>query len=127
MSASGRCLCGGVAYRVNGPLRDVVYCHCTRCRRTHSHFAAYSACARGDLELLEDLGLRWYEIDGARYGFCGECGARVFWTRAERPTISIAAGTLDEPTDLRASQHIFTADAGDYYEITDALERRPGG
>ena len=125
MTTSGRCLCGAVAYRVNGPLRDVVYCHCTRCRRTHGHFAAYSACARGDLEFLADRGLRWYEIDGARYGFCSECGARLFWSREERPTISIAAGTLDEPTGLRASRHIFTADAGDYYEIADELDRHP--
>ena len=125
MTASGRCLCGAVAYRVKGPLRAVVYCHCKRCRRTHGHFAAYSACARGDLELVEDRELRWYEIDGARYGFCGHCGARLFWSRRERPTISIAAGTLDEPTWLHATHHIFTADAGDYYEITDELERRP--
>ena len=90
----------------------------------HGHFAAYSACARGDLELVEDRELRWYEIDGARYGFCGHCGARLFWSRRERPTISIAAGTLDEPTWLHATHHIFTADAGDYYEITDELERR---
>jgi hypothetical protein len=125
MTASGRCLCGAVEYRVKGPLRDVLYCHCKRCRRTHSHVAAYSECARGDLELVQDRGLRWYEIDGARYGFCGECGASLFWSREERPTISFAAGSLDEPTGLHATCHIFTDFAGDYYEIADGLEQRP--
>ena len=38
-------------YAVHGPLRDVVVCHCSRCRRTHGHVAAYAACARADLEL----------------------------------------------------------------------------
>jgi hypothetical protein len=124
--ASGRCLCGAIGYRVHGPLRDVIFCHCTRCRRTHGHFAAYTACARDDLELVETRGLRWYELDESRRGFCGECGASVFWEREGSPTISIAAGTLDEPTGLRPSHHVFTANAGDYYELADALERRPG-
>ena len=121
----GSCLCGAVRYRVRGSLRDVVFCHCTRCRRTHGHFAAYTACARDDLDLLERRGLRWFELDGARRGFCAECGASLFWEREGRPEISIAAGTLTEPTGLRPSRHIFTADAGDYYVIADALERRP--
>jgi len=121
---SGGCLCGAIRYRVDGPLRDVVFCHCTRCRRTHGHFAAYTACAREDLELVEARGLRWHELDGAQRGFCGECGASVLWQREGRPTVSIAAGTLDEPTGLSASHHIFTADAGDYYRLADGLEQR---
>ena len=124
--ATGGCLCGGVRYRVDGPLRDVIFCHCTRCRRTHGHFAAYTACARTDLELVESRGLRWFERDGSRRGFCAECGASVLWERPERATISVAAGTLDGPTGLRGSHHAFVADAGDYYEIGDALPRTAG-
>ena len=121
---AGSCLCGAVGYRVDGPLRDVVFCHCSRCRRTHGHFAAYTACAATDLELVESRGLRWYESDGRRRGFCGECGASIFWQRDEAETVSIAAGTLDQPTGLAPSHHVFAADAGDYYEIADGLERR---
>jgi hypothetical protein len=121
---AGACLCGAVRYRVHGPLRDVVFCHCTRCRRTHGHFAAYTACERADLELVEERGLRWYEADDRRRGFCSECGASIFWERDGGTTVSIAAGTLDEPTGLRPSHHIFTADAGDYYEIADGLPSR---
>jgi hypothetical protein len=123
--ASGGCLCGAIRYRVDGSLRDVVFCHCSRCRRTHGHFAAYTACARGDLELTEARGLRWYESDGRRRGFCAECGASVFWERLESPTISISAGTVDEPTGLCPGRHIFTSDAGDYYELAETASR-PG-
>jgi hypothetical protein len=38
--ATGGCLCGAVRYEVRGPLRPVVYCHCTQCRRTSGHFSA---------------------------------------------------------------------------------------
>jgi hypothetical protein len=111
----GGCLCGAVRYEVHGPLRDVVLCHCRRCRRTHGHVAAYAACAHADLVLVRSGGLRWYEADGRARGFCGVCGASLFWRAAGRDTISIAAGTLDEPTGLRTIAQIYTADRGDYY------------
>ena len=123
MATTGGCLCGGVAYAVHGPLRDVVICHCSRCRRTHGHFAAYTACAREDLELLETRALRWHELDGSRRGFCAECGGSLFWERDGRATISIAAGTLEQPTGLTTSHQIFTADAADYYELPDVPSR----
>ena len=122
---SGGCLCGGVRYRIRGEVRDVVFCHCSRCRRTHGHVGAYTACAREDLELTELGTLRWFELDGSRRGFCAGCGASLFWERPGRATVSVAAGTLDSPTGLRPLRHIFVADAGDYYEITDELERCP--
>lgn len=94
--------------------------------RTHGHFAAYTACDRENLELLEAGGLRWYVSDGRRRGFCTECGASVFWEREESPTISISAGTVDEPTGLSPGRHIFTADAGDYYELSEAASGPAG-
>ena len=124
-TATGSCLCGGVRYRVNGPLREVIFCHCSRCRRTHGHFAAYTACARTDLEVIDARDLRWHELEGSRRGFCAGCGGSVFWERDERSTVSISAGTLDPPTGLPASHHIYVADAGDYYAIADGLEQRP--
>jgi hypothetical protein len=34
------------------------------------------------------------------------------------------AGTLDPPTQLRLTQHIFVADKSDYYEILDGASQR---
>jgi hypothetical protein len=126
MPGAGGCLCGAVRYELTGPLRDVVVCHCSRCLRTHGHAAAYSACARSQLVLVRDDGLRWYEAGGRSRGFCGECGASLFWSAEGRDTISIAAGTLDQPTGLKTVAHIYTRDHADYYEIEGAAERFPG-
>jgi hypothetical protein len=125
--ARGGCLCGAVRYAVKGPLREVVDCHCGQCRRFHGHFGAYSAAALADLEFEDESGLRWYQSsDEARRGFCGRCGSSLFWQRLGAGTISIAAGSLDRPTGLTTIRHIFTADAGDYYRLDDALEKLPG-
>lgn len=123
--ARGGCLCGAVRYEVRGPLRDVVDCHCSRCRRTHGHVGAYSEAASAELELIDDRGMRWYVADERERGFCAECGASLFWRRSGSDRTSIAAGTLDEPTGLRTVSHIHVASKGDYYEITDTLPRNP--
>ena len=124
---TGGCDCGGVRFRVRGRLRDVVNCHCGQCRRTHGHFAPYTSAARADVELTGQRGLRWYaSSDFARRGFCGECGASLFWERLGGDSISIAAGTLDGRTGLHSVAHIYMDDAGDYYPLNDDLPRYPG-
>jgi len=126
--ATGHCLCGGVAYEVRGPLREVVNCHCGQCLRTHGNFAAFTSVARDDLVLTEERGLKWYDSsETARRGFCGTCGASLFWAPQGEGRIAIAAGTLDRPTGLTTNRHIFVADKGDYYEIADGLECLPRG
>lgn len=122
----GGCLCGAVRYRAAGRLRPVVNCHCGQCRRTHGHFAAYTAAPRAAVTLLAEEGLRWYESSpGIRRGFCTGCGASLFWERVGGPMLSIAAGTLDAPTGLATVGHIYVASAGDYYQIADDLPQYP--
>lgn len=120
--ATGGCLCGGVRYRVQGPLRDVIACHCSQCRKTSGNFVAASQVSTASLQLLESTTLRWYRSSpAAERGFCERCGGNLFWrelTPAASVT-SIMAGTLDTPTGLRTVEHIYTADKSDYYEITD--------
>jgi hypothetical protein len=126
--ATGGCLCGAVRYELNGPLRDVVNCHCAQCRRTHGHFAAYTNTKRADLVLRESRGLRWYASSNrARRGFCAECGASLFWEPAGTEDTSVAAGTLDAPTGLETVANIYVAAKGDYYDIADGLPQSPSG
>ncbi len=119
--ATGRCLCGAVRFEIDGPLRDVVLCHCVECRRWAGHVWAATAAQREDLNVVEDGALRWVdspESDAhARRGFCGECGSGLFWDAPGRDTISIAAGALDAPTGLRTVGEIYIESAGDYYEV----------
>ena len=77
--------------------------------------------------IAQDAGLRWYDADERARGFCGECGASLFWRAHGRATISIAAGTLDQPTGLKTVAHIYTRDHADYYEIDGTIERFDAG
>ena len=121
--ASGRCLCGAVRYEVHGPLRDVLLCHCSECRRWSGHVFAATSARREELVLVESRGLRWVASpeseSHARRAFCVECGSSLFWDAPERETVAIAAGSLDEPTGLRLIGHVYVSQVGDYYELPD--------
>jgi len=124
--ATGGCLCGAVRYEVHGPLTEVHICHCGQCRRQSGHCVAATGAQRSDFLLTEERGLKWYRSsDYARRGFCGECGSALFWDdRGDE--VSINAGSLNAPTGLKTTKHIFVDDKGDYYEITDDLPKFAG-
>jgi len=130
---SGGCLCGGVRYRIDGDCRGIICCHCENCRRTHGHFAAYTALHKSALTLLAQDTLQWYHDASPNTwrGFCGRCGASLFWdTRDGAGRISVAAGSLDDSGDLKIIGHIFMAEAAGYYQVDDGLprfERGSGG
>lgn len=119
---TGSCLCGAVAYEIRGEMRPVIGCHCNQCQKTSGHFVAATACRDDQLTLTEDRGLKWYRSSAeAKRGFCAECGGNLFYKRLDRDRTSIMAGTLDHPTGLVMSHHIFADEKSDYYEIADGL------
>ncbi len=125
---TGGCLCGEVRYEINGSLRKIVNCHCSKCRRFHGNFGAYTSIAYEALRLTKESGLRWYrsvtdETPDVHRGFCHQCGSSIFWHPKGRKYIAVAAGSLDEPTGLRTMGHIWLSQQSDYYEITDDLPR----
>ena len=126
-TSSGGCLCGGVRYTVTAPLRDVIACHCSQCRRTSGHFVAATSAPTDQIHFVRDETLVWYaSSEEAKRGFCNRCGGNLFWRATKDGTwTSIAAGTLDSPTHLRISHHIFVADKSDYYTLTDGLPQHP--
>lgn len=114
----GSCLCGAVHWRVTGPLRSIIACHCHQCRKTSGHFAAMTSTPHDRFELIRDDGLAWYQSSAeARRGFCRTCGSSLFWQPTAEARIAIAAGTIDGPTGLAVARHIYCADKGDYYDL----------
>jgi hypothetical protein len=108
---SGGCLCGAVRYEVRGPLRGVIVCHCSECRRWSGQAWAATAAQRDDFALVSGATLRWIESPKsdarASRGFCSKCGACLFCDAPGRDMISIGAGSLDEPVGLRVIEHIY--------------------
>ncbi len=122
----GSCHCGAVGFEVEGPIRDALACHCTQCRKVSGHYWAAASVPVARWQVTEARGLRWYRSSPvAQRGFCGHCGATLFWLpevdavfdwgAPPDHAISFSPGALEGPLSVKVSEHIFVADAGDYY------------
>ena len=122
MSVKGSCDCQGIVFELIGELRDVVFCHCSQCRKTSGHYWAATQVSKGNLNLIKATSLSWYDSsDKARRGFCSVCGSSMFYERKGIDKISVSAGSLEIPTSLDRMRHIYVTSKGDYYDISDDL------
>lgn len=118
----GSCLCGAVTFEVAGDLAAPDACHCTACRKQSGHFFVSTDVPRSAVTIDGKEQVRWYRSsDQVRRGFCGTCGASLFWDPPHRDWIGIAMGAFDAPTGTHIHVHVYTGEKGDYYEIADAV------
>jgi hypothetical protein len=113
MTREGGCACGAVRYAVDGPLRDVIVCHCRECVDASGHPWAASAVHRRDLTLLAGDELAWRRsptsAHGASRGRCARCRTVVFWDAPARETVSLGVDTLDQPPALVVAGHVWVS------------------
>lgn len=118
---TGGCYCKRVRYVVAGELPDMIVCHCTQCRKQSGHQYATTTTNRDQVDIQGEENITWFcTSEEARRGFCSYCGSHLFWL-SNTGQLAILAASLDQPTGLKLGIHIFTADKGDYYAVTDGL------
>ncbi|MDA1101028.1 MAG: GFA family protein [Proteobacteria bacterium] len=125
----GQCHCGRVRYAIAGPVRQVVECHCESCRRITGSVWHATGARKVDVTITDPTGaLSWYRSsEMVERGFCGNCGSTLFFRRDNADTITITAGSLDQPTGLHLMMRIFTDEMADYAADTsgDGIPRYP--
>ena len=114
MKREGACPCGAVRFTIDGPLRDVIVCHCDACRRATGGPWPASAAYRQDLTVADEAALIWDSAavseHGASRGRCRTCGAAVFWDAPGRETVSFGAALVDGGDRLQVAAHIWVPD-----------------
>jgi hypothetical protein len=121
--AHGSCLCGEVAYEIDGPALRMYFCHCSRCRLGRS-------AAHGANVFYKADGFRWlrgvdrvqdYALPGAQYfgtAFCQRCGSEVPRVSTERNLASVPAGSLDSDPGIVPNAHIYVDSRAPWFDIT---------
>jgi hypothetical protein len=108
----GSCLCGGVAYRAEGPVRDASHCYCTMCQKQHGAAAgSYANLASAGLVIERggELVAEFASSDHGRRSFCKVCGSTLFWRSTQTPErIAVTLGTLEPPYDGPVERELFT-------------------
>jgi hypothetical protein len=128
---TGRCLCGGVRFRITGRIGPVVYCHCSMCRRANgTAFATNANVRRGGIAFLSGQdGITEYESSPGKFrAFCAGCGSPVYSRWVEDPDLlRIRLGTLDQDPGRRSLAHCWVSSKAPWFDVTDQLPQFPEG
>jgi len=122
---TGSCLCGDIAWLVDGPFDEMSHCHCSMCRKAHgAAFATYVSCASEAMSWLrgQDRIRRYESSPGFDRPFCPRCGSGVAGD-PEEGRVFMPAGCLDDDPGARPSAHIFVANTAPWHTIEDDLPR----
>jgi hypothetical protein len=90
-------------------------CHCTECRKqSASAFGISFTVPRSQFRLVGGEPSFWSRRTASGHtlecAFCAACGSRLWHQSSGHPqALNIKGGSLDEPVDLRAAIHIWTA------------------
>lgn len=112
---TGSCQCGEITYECRGEPLGLYVCHCQECQKLSvSAFSLTLLMPRAGFRLINGQPKSWSRPTDSGHTlacyFCPRCGSRVWHdARHEPDTISIKAGSLDEPMDLTNAIHIWTS------------------
>ena len=96
---TGTCLCGDIAFEVDGPVEIVGHCHCSMCRKFHgSAFATFGTAAVEDFRWVRGAErVRKYKSSAQGYRhFCPRCGSAVPMSGAGQPFALLPMGNVAE-------------------------------
>jgi len=112
---TGGCQCGAVRYSISSEPLALYVCHCRECQKQSASAFGLSLIVRRDgFRLTRGATNSWSRPTDSgrtlRCAFCPECGSRLWHVReGAAETISVKAGSLDAPVDLRSAVHIWTS------------------
>jgi hypothetical protein len=117
----GSCLCGGVQYRIDGDIGQIVMCHCSRCRKaTGSAFASVAPVPTGQFRIQAGQALlsEYESSPGVFRVSCRVCASPLYSRRPAQPElVRVRIGTLDTVPDAPALSHIFTGSKASWFDI----------
>jgi hypothetical protein len=124
-AARGRCYCGQLIYRVEGPVHSLCVCHCESCRRAAG--AAFVAWGTVDSDRfhIEQGTLKRVRRLQIERGFCADCGTSLTYQSHPAAT-DFTLASLDDPTLWPPQMHIWVADKLPWVGINDDLPQYPG-
>lgn len=121
----GRCLCGTIQFTLAEGIGDIIYCHCSLCRKAQG--SAFATNANVDTSSFtfasgeDNLTAYHYSATQAKY-FCKTCGSPIMSKNSATPEyIRIRLGTIESDIAERPGAHIFVASKANWENIEGDL------
>jgi len=118
------CLCGGVTYRITGPIQRARYCHCVHCRKfSGTAHAAWGLIETAHLMLERStVGISRYNSGNGFRAFCSSCGAPLWYEPTSLPQFrGIPLGVIDDAGVPQPQMHVWTRSQVSWASISDDL------
>lgn len=126
---TGGCVCGAVRYQCDVDPILAAHCHCRDCQRSSgAAFATVIGVPTQAFHVVQGAPRSYrYQGDSGnplyRY-FCGDCGAPLYTEVAVMPDVRfVRAASLDDPSWVAPSMHIYCTSAQPWDHVADALTR----
>ena len=122
---SGGCLCGKVRFEITGEIQDIVYCHCSQCRKAQG--SAFATNGNVDTEAFNFISGKdeltgYVSTPGQTKYFCRHCGSPVISKNKSSPEkVRIRLGVIESDISERPSAHIFVASKANWEDICGDL------
>jgi len=122
----GKCLCGGVTFKVDKPTH-LDSCHCTTCRRWNG--GVYIGLDFTQVDFQTQDGLTWFRSsDWAERGFCNRCGTSLFYRLvADKEKLSVCAGAIENlPDETPLTKEYFIDEKPGFYNFEGERQKLTG-
>ena len=121
----GSCLCGKVGFEITSEIQNIIYCHCSKCRKAQgSAFASNGNVETEGFKFTSgehDL-TAYVSSPGRTKYFCKHCGSPMISKNEANPEkIRIRLGTIESNISERPSAHIFATSKANWDEIEGDL------
>lgn len=122
---SGGCLCGKVRFEISTSIKDIIYCHCSKCRKAQgSAFATNGNVDADGFKITSgENELTVYESSPghAKY-FCKHCGSPIISKNESNPKkVRVRLGTIETDISERPGAHIFASSKANWEDIEGDL------
>lgn len=118
----GSCLCGAIAYEVDGLDMPIAHCHCLTCQKAHAAaFASTAGVLREHFRWVrgQEKLSRFESSPGKFRFFCSACGSHLIAERPSQAHVIVRIATLDDDPQARPAEHIWTAHARPWLRASD--------
>ncbi len=121
LTLTGRCLCGAVQVIGVAKKPSVAACHCDMCRRWSSGPFFEVSCESVSFEGEENI-TKIRSSDWAERAFCKICGSNLYYHIIDSDEFQIAAGLLEDQSELRLSLQVFIDKKQPFCTLADETE-----
>lgn len=127
--SEGGCLCSAIRYRIIGPPRYSVICHCATCRKASgAPSVAWLTFARESFSWLKGAPRRYSSSPGVTRTFCDRCGTQLTYeNRGSDDTLDVTTASADDPASFPPDMEVWLEHRIEWEAVNSRLVHCPLG